>query len=56
MSNRTKPVSYYFIQFGFYGFVLLILAGILFSFSFIFITLFASAVFALLLEPLVNYW
>ena len=56
MSNRTKPVSYYFIQFGFYGFVLLILAGILFSFSFIFITLFASAVFALLLEPVVNYW
>jgi predicted PurR-regulated permease PerM len=56
MSNRTKPASYYFIQFGFYGFVLLILAGILFSFSFIFITLFASAVFALLLEPVVNYW
>jgi predicted PurR-regulated permease PerM len=56
MFNRTKPASYYFIQFGFYGFVLLILAGILFSFSFIFISLFASAVFALLLEPVVNYW
>jgi predicted PurR-regulated permease PerM len=55
MFNRTKPASYYFIQFGFYGLVLFILAGILFSFSFIFITLFASAVFALLLEPVVNY-
>ncbi|HUI93147.1 MAG TPA: AI-2E family transporter [Chitinivibrionales bacterium] len=56
MFNKIKPISYYIIQFGFYGFVLLIAAGILFSFSFIFISLFASAVFAFLLEPSVNYW
>jgi predicted PurR-regulated permease PerM len=53
---KAKPVSYYFIQFGFYGLVLLVSAGILFSFSFVFPALFASVLLALLLEPLVNYF
>jgi predicted PurR-regulated permease PerM len=53
--SEKKPISYYFIQSAFYGFVLILAAGILFSFKFIFIVLFASVVLALLLEPLVNY-
>jgi predicted PurR-regulated permease PerM len=52
---KPKPASYYFIQFGFYGLVLLIAAGILLSFKVIFAVLFASVVLALLLEPLVDY-
>jgi predicted PurR-regulated permease PerM len=53
---KVKPASHYVLQFGFYGLVFLVVAGILFSFTFIFITLFISVVCALLLEPLVNYW
>jgi predicted PurR-regulated permease PerM len=53
---NAKPASYYFIQYGFYGLVVLVAAGILFSFSFVFSALFASVVLALLLEPLVNYF
>jgi predicted PurR-regulated permease PerM len=53
---KTKPASYYVIQFGFYSLVVLVGIGILFSFSFVFSALFASVVLALLLEPLVNYF
>jgi predicted PurR-regulated permease PerM len=54
--DRGKPASYYFIQYGFYLLVLVLLAGIAFSFKAIFPVLFASIVLALLLEPLVNYF
>jgi predicted PurR-regulated permease PerM len=53
--SKPKPASYYFIQFGFYGLVLFIAAGILLSFKVIFAVLFASVVLALVLEPLVDY-
>jgi predicted PurR-regulated permease PerM len=52
---KSKPASFYFIQFAFYGLLLVIIAGIIFSFSYVFAALFASVVLALLLEPLVNY-
>ncbi len=53
---KSRPASHYLFQYGFYGLVLVFLAGILFSFTFIFVTLFASVLIALLLEPAVNYW
>jgi len=52
---KPKPASYYLIQFAFYGLLLAVVAGVLFSFSYVFVAMFASVVLALLLEPLVNY-
>jgi predicted PurR-regulated permease PerM len=52
---KTKPASYYFIQFAFYGLIMAVLVGVVFSFTYVFAAMFVSIVLALLLEPLVNY-
>ncbi len=54
--GNDRHASHYVFQFGYYALLAAAAAGILFSFSSIFPSIFASVILALLLDPVVSYW
>lgn len=56
MTTEKHSMSHWIIKFGFYGFLVAVVAGVLYGFSMLFVPIVASVLLTFLLQPVVNYF